>query len=89
MALYFYTQEGDHIGYHYDSSFYKGRRYTILLGLINHSSCKLVCTLFTKTKTQPQQTLSLNLNPGDLVIFNGDNIWHSVTPSKVVFKKLS
>ena len=32
-ALYFYTEPGDHIGYHYDTSYYKGQRFTVLLGL--------------------------------------------------------
>jgi alkylated DNA repair dioxygenase AlkB len=31
-ALYFYTEPGDHIGFHYDTSYYKGARYTVLLG---------------------------------------------------------
>ena len=40
-ALYYYTEPGDHIGYHYDTSYYNGARYTVLLGLIDDSSCKL------------------------------------------------
>ena len=28
-ALYFYTRPGDHIGWHYDTSYYAGRRYTL------------------------------------------------------------
>ena len=34
-ALYFYTEVGDHIGYHYDTSYYKGARYTVLIGLLD------------------------------------------------------
>src|SRR5262249_46187522 len=34
-ALYFYTRAGDHIGWHYDTSYYAGRRYTLLLGVID------------------------------------------------------
>ena len=33
-ALYFYTEPGDHIGFHYDTSYYKGTRYTVLVGLL-------------------------------------------------------
>ena len=40
-ALYFYTRAGDHIGWHYDTSYYAGRRYTLLLGVIDQSSCRL------------------------------------------------
>ena len=46
-ALYYYTEAGDHIGYHYDTSYYKGARYTILMGLLDHSQqCRIVCDLF-------------------------------------------
>ena len=46
-ALYYYTEPGDHIGYHYDTSYYKGARYTILMGLLDRSrQCRLVCDLF-------------------------------------------
>ena len=36
-ALYYYTEPGDHIGFHYDTSYYKGARYTILIGLVDRS----------------------------------------------------
>ena len=36
--LYYYTEAGDHIGYHYDTSYYKGSRYTILMGLVDKST---------------------------------------------------
>lgn len=46
-ALYFYTEPGDHIGFHYDTSYYKGARYTVLIGLIQKSEhCRLVCKLY-------------------------------------------
>ena len=34
-AFYFYTRAGDHIGWHYDTSYYAGRRYTLLIGVID------------------------------------------------------
>jgi hypothetical protein len=40
-ALYFYTEAGDHMGYHYDTSYYKGARYTVLLG---RAGCSAGCT---------------------------------------------
>ena len=44
VALYCYTEAGDHIGVHYDKSFYRGKRYTVLLGLIQDSkTSKLIC----------------------------------------------
>jgi hypothetical protein len=45
-ALYYYTEPGDHIGFHYDTSYYKGARYTVLIGLVQRSRrCQLVCQL--------------------------------------------
>ncbi len=80
-ALYFYTEPGDHIGFHYDTSYYKGARYTILMGLVDRSvHCKLVCELFKDDPARSPQRLELVTQPGDLVIFNGDKLWHAVTP---------
>jgi hypothetical protein len=80
-ALYYYTEAGDHIGYHYDTSYYKGARYTILMGLVDKSTqCKLVCELFKDDPVKSPRHLELVTQPGDLVIFNGDKLWHAVTP---------
>lgn len=80
-ALYYYTEPGDHIGFHYDTSYYKGARYTILMGLVDKSThCKLVCELFKDVPNKRPRKLELVTEPGDLVIFNGDKLWHAVTP---------
>ena len=80
-ALYYYTQPGDHIGYHYDRSYYKGKRYTVLMGLIERSErCRLVAHLPAPGATEDVTEQSIPLDPGSLVIFNGDTLWHAVTP---------
>lgn len=80
-ALYYYTEPGDHIGFHYDTSYYKGARYTILMGLIDRApSCRLVCHLYKDDPSRQMKELQLATAPGDLVIFNGDKLWHAVTP---------
>lgn len=80
-ALYYYTEPGDHIGFHYDTSYYKGARYTILLGLVDRApSCKLVGQLYKDHPSKPMQEVTLTTDPGDMVIFNGDKLWHAVTP---------
>jgi hypothetical protein len=80
-ALYYYTEAGDHIGYHYDTSYYKGARYTVLLGLLDQSKqCRLVCDLFKDVPGKQPVHMELATAPGDLVIFNGDKLWHAVTP---------
>jgi hypothetical protein len=79
-ALYFYTERGDHIGYHYDTSYYKGERFTVLLGLRDQSSSRLVCRLHTKEPGREVKELSLRTEPGTYIFFNGDKLHHAVTP---------
>ena len=80
-ALYYYTEPGDHIGFHYDTSFYRGKRYTVLLGLVERSSCRLVCEMYKDDPSRETETRSVHTVPGTLVMFNGDKLWHAVTPS--------
>jgi hypothetical protein len=79
-ALYFYTEPGDHIGFHFDTSYYKDRRYTILLGLVERSSSRLVAQPFKKVPGHEPVEVRLATEPGTLVMFNGDNLWHAITP---------
>jgi hypothetical protein len=81
-ALYFYTHAGDHIGWHYDTSYYAGRRYTLLLGLIDDSSCRLDYELHTRTRGASVTGGSIKIPPGGLVVFNGDALRHRITPSQ-------
>ena len=79
-ALYFYTEPGDHIGYHYDTSYYDGGRYTVLIGLTDRSTSKLLCRLHTRDASKTPLDLSLSTAPGLLVFFNGDRLYHAVSP---------
>jgi phosphatidylglycerophosphate synthase len=80
FALYFYTQSGDHIGWHYDTSYYAGRRYTLLLGVIDRSSCQLEYQLHTREAGADVKCCSMHMQPGDLVFFDGDKLRHRITP---------
>jgi hypothetical protein len=79
-ALYAYTEAGDHIGFHYDTSYYKDRRWTVLVGFIDNSSSKLLCHLHTRNPGHAVEKLELSVGPGTVVLFNGDKLWHCVTP---------
>lgn len=80
-ALYYYTKQGDHIGFHYDTSYYNGARYTVLIGLVEQTDrCRLVARV---RKNQPFTEISetrISMEPGTMVLFNGDKLWHAVTP---------
>jgi hypothetical protein len=79
-ALYFYTEPGDHIGWHYDTSYYAGSRYTLLIGLIDDSSCRLDYELHTRTAGARPQPGSVQIPPGGLVFFDGDALRHRISP---------
>jgi hypothetical protein len=81
-ALYFYTEPGDHMGYHYDTSYYKGARYTVLFGLVQDSSSRLLCRLHTRQAGRELVDLAVATEPGTMVIFNGDKVYHGVSPSR-------
>ncbi len=80
-ALYYYTKPGDHIGWHYDTSYYDGRRYTVLLGVIDESSCRLDYELHTRDEGVDVVAGSVRIPPGGLVFFDGDRLRHRITPS--------
>lgn len=80
-AIYYYTEPGDHIGFHYDVSHYDGKRFTVLVGLEDDSSSRLVCHPFRKhDPARADEELVVATRPGTVVLFNGDNIHHGVTP---------
>ncbi len=79
-ALYFYTRAGDHIGWHYDTSYYRGRRFTLLLGVVDESSCRLDYELHTRDPGVAKVAGSLRYPPGGLVFFDGDKLRHRITP---------
>jgi hypothetical protein len=79
-AFYFYTRPGDHIGWHYDTSYYAGRRYTLLLGVIDESSCRLDYELHTREKGVTAVPGSVQIPPGGLVFFDGDKLRHRISP---------
>ena len=80
-ALYYYTEPGDHIGFHYDTSYYKGARYTVLMGLVDRSEhCKLIAHVQADGAIGSHTETEVKTDPGDMVIFNGDKLWHAVTP---------
>jgi hypothetical protein len=80
-ALYYYTKPGDHIGWHYDTSYYDGRRYTLLLGVIDESSCRLDYELHTRNPDKADEPGSVQIPPGGLVFFDGDKLRHRITPA--------
>ena len=79
-ALYFYSRPGDHIGWHYDTSYYAGRRYTLLIGVVDESSCRLEYELHTREAGAAVVPGAVRIPPGGLCFFDGDKLRHRITP---------
>jgi hypothetical protein len=88
-ALYFYTRPGDHIGWHYDTSYYAGRRYTVLFGVIDESSCALEYELHTREAGVAPVSGKVRLAPGGMVFFDGDRLRHRITPLRPGERRVS
>ena len=79
-ALYFYSEPGDHIGWHYDTSFYRGRRFTMLFCLAGNESNLLECELYSRDPDREKVGCTFSLQAGTMVVFDGDRLWHRATP---------
>jgi hypothetical protein len=79
LSVLCYERPGDHIGWHYDHNFYRGRHFTVLLGIENRgpgdalSSAKLVIRDAGRETVFPTA-------PNTLVVFEGAKTRHKVTP---------
>lgn len=79
-SVLFYEKPGDHIGWHYDHNFYRGRHFTVLIPLVNRgqeadglSAAKLMAKVGREERTLPTP-------PNAMIVFEGNKIVHKVTP---------
>jgi 2OG-Fe(II) oxygenase superfamily len=78
-SVLYYVRPGDHIGWHYDHNFYKGRHFTVLLTLANQghgedglSSARLLVRRGDQDRVIPTPS-------NTLVVFEGAKVLHRVT----------
>lgn len=79
-SVLLYERPGDHIGWHYDYDFYRGRHFTVLLSVENHghgadglSSARL------EVRRAGADDASYPTPPNALVIFEGQRVLHRAT----------
>lgn len=80
LSVLFYDKPGDHIGWHYDHNFYRGRHFTVLLPLVNQghapgglSHAQLIVKLGAEDRGVPSP-------PNMLIVFEGAKVRHKVLP---------
>ena len=79
-SILYYVKPGDHIGWHYDHNFYKGRHFTVLLPLANqgHGTDGLsAARLFVSHGKEGERAIPTP--PNTLVVFEGAKVRHRVT----------
>src|SRR5262249_41788054 len=80
-AIYTYTQPGDFIKWHYDDCGCEPQAaFSIIAGLIDHSSSVLETVMYTKTPGRTPMRRLIQTKPGMFVFFCGSQVWHRVTP---------
>ncbi len=80
LSVLFYEKPGDHIGWHYDHNFYRGRHFTVLLPMINEGSGAGGLSHATlKAKIEGEER-DIATPPNTLIVFEGATVNHKVTP---------
>ncbi len=80
LSLLIYDRPGDHIGFHHDLNFYRGRHFTVILCLVNEGSGPdgLSHAGFVVNRDGSEQ--HVRAAPNTLIMFEGSKVYHKVTP---------
>ena len=80
LSLLVYDKPGDHIGWHFDHNFYRGRHFTILLTLENAGTAAGGLSHGVLEARLPKQEVTIASRPNTLVVFEGACVRHRATP---------
>lgn len=79
-SVLFYERPGDHIGWHYDHNFYRGRHVTILIPIINRNRANDGLSAARLEARFGKQVEVIETPPNRFVMFEGQKVLHRVTP---------
>ncbi len=79
-SILFYEKPGDHIGWHYDHNFYKGRHFTVLIPVINRDSKDHGLSAARLYAKLGGKDVEVATPPNRLIVFEGARVRHKVTP---------
>lgn len=78
-SVLLYEKPGDHINWHYDHNFYRGRHFTVLIPVVNRgrdgglSAARLLAR-------QRGREVEIATPPNRMIVFEGAKVRHKVTP---------
>jgi hypothetical protein len=79
-SVLFYEKPGDHIGWHYDHNFYKGRHFTVLLPIVNRDKAGDGLSAARLWAKIGGREVEIATPPNRLIVFEGAKVRHRVTP---------
>jgi hypothetical protein len=81
LSILCYKEAGEHINWHYDHNFYRGRHFTVLLSLVNRAGAGGVSHSRLERQLPDGSAQSIDTSENTLVIFEGSHVRHRATPS--------
>ena len=79
-TFYVYSKPGDRMSFHYDvCGCEDAASYSMIIGVIDDSSQKLLVALHRGDKSRAAQSLSISTKPGLMITFAGSKVWHGVS----------
>ncbi len=81
LSVLCYKEQGDHINWHYDHNFYRGRHFTVLLSLANEAAAGGVSQSNLMRKLRGGREQTFDTSPNSLVIFEGARVLHRASPT--------
>ncbi len=81
LSMLCYSEPGDHIQWHYDHNFYRGRHFTVLLSLYNASADGGLSTSRLVYRGECGSEIEVDTSPNVLVVFEGARVLHKATPT--------
>lgn len=75
LSILCYGEPGDHINWHYDHNFYRGRHFTVLLSLVNEGP-NGVSSGTLQRQLPGGKTQDFNTCPNTLIVFEGAKVRH-------------
>lgn len=79
LSVLVYERPGDHIGWHFDHNFYRGRHFTILLALENRGIDEGSLSRARLSARLDGVDTEVATPPNDLILFEGAKVLHKVS----------
>jgi hypothetical protein len=80
LSVLVYDKPGDHIGWHYDHNFYRGRHFTVLIAMANQGHAAGGLSHAELQARVAGREIAVSTAPNTAVVFEGARVHHKVTP---------